>query len=229
MEFNPPPFATTDGWEEFEQNFRTNAPIRYRISELRSSIRRYGNKISHHKNRFYNRYISKTHLLEMEWVSKGTYHDSSEVMKYAIFQVIIDFVEKDLAQWSDSYKCNNNPFVGVTPSHIDGIKMLEQNIYSDELGEESKQKYRDILEIYLWAKDLSSGKFKEPEPPEQPWNDDDHGFMYFMTGECQEKYPEYHKLYSAHREEVDRIETARREYEEEMLQKALKVREQLWT
>lgn len=229
MGYNPPPFATTDGWEEFEQEFRKNAPIRYFINENCTKLGRIKNRIAHVKSRLRNRYISKTHILNMERVSKGTYYDSSEILKFAIFQVIIDFVETDLAQWSDEYKHSRNPFASVKPSSIDGIRVIEQNIYSDDMNDERKQFYKDLLEVYMWSKGLAEDKFPVPERPEEPWNEDDHSFMYFMTDECKEAYPEFHKAHEEYMTKVSARDDAYKAYEEEMLLRAIKIKDHLWT
>jgi hypothetical protein len=62
-------------------------------------------KIAHLKYYIHNRWIGKPHQVTVKWLKPGQYSDRVEILFHAVFQILVDFVEEELAAqtaWSES-------------------------------------------------------------------------------------------------------------------------------
>ncbi|CAB4141325.1 hypothetical protein UFOVP410_164 [uncultured Caudovirales phage] len=159
---------------------------------------------------------------------KPTYWDKDTIMLHAVMQLVVDYVEIELAALEIDYKnltlkqklYKNLPWflrsselirsreLGL--QHIQFIKSFNDKYYSEEDIHKTQIKHMEILEkVYLWWKDVYPNRL---DP------DDAAGFKFSLNYFDEEKA-----------KDAIRIESEYYEEENKMLKLIIDIRQSLWT
>lgn len=178
---------------------------------------------------YVNRFVDKIHYLPTG-LKPGIYSDASERLLRGMFETLVDFVEVEKAsmQRSCGDETKKSPFLTNWRRCRDpelGIKYLqwEMSLTDDENGgihTHQAEKAREILELYLWWKNIYPNR---PDPYDTP----ELNTYYKETGRInfgldREQYMEIYGHTLA-------LEEAYRAEDEAMSIRLVKIREQLWT
>lgn len=152
VRFHKPTSATLTDWRRFNKRFKKEAPIRYFLLEIvphfyRVRIRRPVHDFVwwfiyrlHPRHRYH---VIKTGL-------KPGYTENEDLMLHAVFSLVCDYVEVELGLWranaSKKYRCRQRG-----ESHIRNFITEFEN---DSMEAEHVAFYKELLEIYIWWKDV---------------------------------------------------------------------------
>lgn len=239
MNYNPPEAETMEGWDNFEKEFKKNAPVRYYLVKDGFHI--------HIQNRirwafrdamYAIRYsITKPDIVRTDL--SRSYHDKPELMFHACFSLLVDFVEKECAHmhcWTGE-KENRKILLGwkrFLPYWLRFSQSrnkqfgLEHLKWETELGDESPEQSKnakEILELYSWYTDVRPNRV-EPEYPEMPERD---SFFSMFTEKWKEENPVAHEEFIKYCDETNKLEAEWHEEDNKMLERLVKVRDGLWT
>lgn len=241
--YDPPYAATFDGWDQFEQKFKKNAIIRYYLNESISYIRSKSRRLKDIKYWFLYRFhpCHRYHVVD-SGLGYG-YHDKRETMLHAMFNLLVDYVEVELASRNDSYKepithMIFHPFTDHR-SPKDGIEYLMWEINSTgpiNIGVNSSKNSQsgsalEVYTLYMWWKnrkqlyDLTEPKY----PDELNSITETNSIMYTNSALFKTQYPDLHKAYEEylytsgiHEENTDAMDQV-------MLHRLINIRLGLWT
>lgn len=238
MRYNPPESQTLDGWGEFDESFKENAPIRYYLMEegFHITLR---NRIRWFKNRTLDRIhytFSKPDIIKTGL--SRSYHDKSELMLHACFSLLVDYVEKECAHMhvmiDEEKRKELYGWKRFLPRFLRfsknrnkeyGLNHLEWEI---NLGEESpiqSKHAKEFLELYTWYTETRPNR-KEPPYPEEC----EHiGLYSIFSDKWQKNYPEEYTAFKNYMDECNRLEIEWQNEDNEMLLRLVKIRESLWT
>lgn len=166
MDYNPPGALTSTGWRLFKSEFKKKAPIRYWVthdlyySAIYPCIELYQEAYSWARYRLSRRY----HVVDTGL--KPGYHSNADIILYANFSKLCDYVEVTLGvlermsdrnkSWAERYV----PFYGIfkQPRDADaGIKHLQwaadlcnPSNPNHVIDSEYAKKSKSLLELYIW-------------------------------------------------------------------------------
>jgi len=243
MNFNPPPTHDMDGWNEFEDEFKKEAPIRYFIKY--SIVLRIGGffaSLSHIGWAIRYRTVSKYHIVNTQ-LEPG-YQEIDTRMLHANFELLVDYVEiecANMAQIADRHELIAER--GWKHSHFPrmlkikefrnrelGIQHLqwETTLNAAELSEYERSpqqaaKAVQILILYTWWKDVYPNREELPSPDRNSIG------LEFLSKKWKKANPKMSAKIDkwardSHKQELDWDKE-----EEEMLIALMKIRKGLWT
>jgi hypothetical protein len=246
MNFNPPPTHDMDGWNEFEDEFKKEAPIRYFIKYfIVLKIGGFFASLSHIGWAIRYRTVSKYHIVNTQ-LEPG-YHEVDTRMLHASFELLVDYVEIECANMvgvADKGKLAPNSIRGWKDKHLPSIMKVKE-FRSRELGiqhlqwettlnaaelneyERSPQqaaKAVQILILYTWWKDVYPNREEVPHPDRESVH-----FLEFLSKKWKKKNPEASAKIEAWSRSVYEQELDWDKEEEEMLIALMKIRKGLWT
>ena len=242
MRFNPPPALDMDGWNEFQNEFRKKAPIRYfieyfivrKIGYISSDLSRIGWAIRY-------RTIRKYHLVNTKL--NPHYHETDTRMLHANFELLVDFVEIQCANmatvFDDDARKKALGWKFYLPrmlrikefrSREQGMKHLEweATLASPTLNENEASPGQaaqavQIMILYIWWKDVYPYRETLPSP-----NEDSIG-LDFLSQKWKKANPEMNEKISQWSRDSFQQESDWDKEEEEMLIALMKIRKGLWT
>jgi hypothetical protein len=235
MNFNPPVSLDMDGWNEFEDKFRKEAPVRYFIKYF--IVLKIGDFFTWLSNIAWGiryRTVRKYHLVNTK-LNPG-YHEIDTRMLHANFELLVDYVEiecANMAAIADSWQEKHIPSIlkfKEQRSRELGFKHLqwEATLASAELSEferspDQAAKAVQIMILYTWWKDVYPNREILPPP--------DRGSlrMKFLSKQWKKKNPEMSAKIDQWSRDAFEQETAWDKEEEEMLIALMKIRKGLWT
>ena len=199
---------TREDWIEWESKMKENHPIRYWISDVLldkiQDIVLYPVDLFHEvRYHIKNRY-RHSHCL-CSTLEKGQYHDFRELLLYASFDSLVEFVEIEKASM-----CHNGEEDGrFKRSREKGMECLEweSNL---EFPEEQAEVAKKIIDLYTWWKDV------------RPYREDPYEVLEWGEGIFDMKFK-----YSI--EEITRLEDEYDQEDQEKLKQLVDIRLGLWT
>lgn len=244
MNFNPPKSLSMDGWADFEDEFKKEAPIRYVIKY--AIVRKIGYFFDRIGRIVWNlryRFIHKDHLINTK-LGYG-YHEVDERMLHGNFELLVDYVEIQCANMATVFKPEKRKAAIGWRYHLPsilrfkrfrsrelGMKHLE---WETTLGDPSLNEYErssdqaaravQIIILYTWWKDAFPNR-KELEAPDSP---DNSVGLRFLSAKWKKDHPEYSKAFSQWGRDSFQQELDWDKEDEEMLIALMKIRKALWT
>jgi hypothetical protein len=168
MEWNPPGALSFENWELFNKEYKKSAPIRYWIDKsLMSFYYSQIRKINSVLNYIILRTTQRWHIITTEL--KPGWHDTSTILLYGAFKVLIDHVECTIASKTYTYiddysvkkwyECNlYYRIFNIRNSYL-GLKKLEEESQLDDPSLPAIEQHptlahtaRTILKLYKWWK-----------------------------------------------------------------------------
>lgn len=242
--YNPPSAASIDGWDDFDKEFRKNAPIRYALYNTFPKACVW--PIQHRFERLTSwfRYrIVRYHVLDTGL--EPAYYDKDTLMLNVNFNLLKDFVEVEKA-WMQ-HICNDteykmNPILEHIPfykratfrSRELGIQYLEWETTLDdpsldkyERSPEQAKTAREILELYKWWVDVRPSRVEVEY--DYPDNDDDKPTLYMLSDKYKEDNPEEVRAFRAWSDAHQTQEESWVKKDTEMLVRLITIRKALWT
>ena len=245
MNFNPPAALDMDGWNDFEDEFKKEAPFRYfikyaivlRIEGVFSRLDRIAWKLR-------NTYIRKYHLVNTK-LEPG-YHETDTRMIHANFELLVDYVEIECANMATAFdgearekalgwRYKLPPLLRFKQfrSRELGMKHLEWETtlanptlseYERNLGQ--AQKAVQVIILYTWWKDA----YPKREGPEYPLErDDDDKPLRFLSAKWKKENAEKSEQISQWSKDTYEQELEWDKEDEAMLITLMKIRKDLWT
>jgi hypothetical protein len=148
------------GWEVWEQEQKAKRPIRFWLSDTGlkwlQNIVYFPSDIYHTIDCYVsNRWISKTHYLKTGF-KPGGYYEFDEKIIHALFNELVDFVEKDLAHMGnfnskEKYTFKNGRCVEAAYNYFKWAKNLKDTLPNGKrvLSQQAKGS-RKIKQLYEW-------------------------------------------------------------------------------
>ncbi len=241
MAFNPPGGLTGPGWNSFNKEFKTAAPIRYWFHRDFKKLFIYPIKWKYEDITNWVRYRTYDKYHVVTTGEKPGYQCTDHIMLHVNFNLLKNFVEISKAYksyWSDDVPqtwCEQHmPFYRIfyTFRRPDlGIKYLDWEMTLDDpnlpLQDQSPEQARHAREIYAlykwWVTDRPSRVEVEITCPETNDGDDD---IFFSLSKINTPA---HKQYIADLEQQSKQEDLWNKEDDEMLVRLMKIRRGLWT
>jgi hypothetical protein len=216
--FHRPPYATIKEWSEHYRRFKEEAPVRHFFFRLvprafrrhiLTRIRIYSDWFRYRFHPHHRYHIVKTQL------SPG-YYDADQRMLHAVFGLICDYVEIELAALQGSKKYRDK-----IAGKFYLLEMIEKDFHA---------KWQEILDLYVWwnQKFLSFDNYLDEQCGEYPIIQDNKHKLHIL--EDMDDRTVIDTILTKHW--YDRREELLEEHEretEEMLIRACKIRTSLWT
>ncbi|MGZ8924341.1 MAG: hypothetical protein ACXW2E_00525 [Nitrososphaeraceae archaeon] len=153
---------TFDGWKEWENNYKSNHPIAYYITEkLLNNIQdivHFPFDVYKETRRYIrNRFILQTHLIDTK-LEKGNWYITYNRILYGMFESLVDYVEIDQAFMYLKFElCKPYPNWRKVPSRELGMARLkwESSLLIDDVYfSRQAMVAREVIELYTWWKDI---------------------------------------------------------------------------
>lgn len=233
LKYNPPKSATVDEWNDHKIAFKKNAPFRHAINKFNTKLGTLKIKMSVIKWWILHRTTHRYHIIKTGLTPD--YHDIDTLMLHGNFNLLVDYVEIQLASnnLSASYEYNIPFFKGLKykfsnwRSREHGLDHLQ---WEKTLTEESPQQAERAIaveKLYLWWKDIRPARV-EVEYAKHP-NAEKFGFMGVLSEKYQTEYPDEYNAWSASAKASINQEDAWYDEDTEMLIELMKIRRGLWT
>ncbi len=241
--YDKPSSATSEGWEEWETKLTTEIPFIYWVidklfNKIQDILYYPSDIFYHYKQYIVNRYISKTHAI-VTTLSKGDWHESSELILYGMFQVLVNFVEvekSNMYYWchSEERPWYYNKFFKWTRYREPekGLKYLEWEISLTDESPHQAESAAQVLELYNWWVHI------RPNRPD-PWKAS--GLEEYYKSQDDGTRKSVWKMLNHNRDSIEqqrvndmrhRQEELEQQYVEEdtnMLIRLIKLRDAMWT
>lgn len=210
-----PRSATMEGWGNWKRDVQGSNPKLYWIvdkllDDLQDVV--YYPYDVYEMIRVYmrNRYIDKLHIIDTR-LSKGDYHEISERMLNGLFSLLVEYVEVEKAGMGDSD--------GV----IGGISYLlwEANLEED-WNRVQRETAIEVLELYDWWKNIRPSRIDVYILSGLEELSKAEGIDDIFSMEITEEHRECWRV-------QDRINMERFDEDTEMLNRLIKIRDNLWT
>jgi hypothetical protein len=249
-----PSSETSKGWREWREDRKTNHPIAYWIVEeglgmAQDFINWPMDKYNDFRHWFRQRYIKQTHMVPT-YLPKGEYVEFDTRLLHAVFGMLRDFVETDMAydqlSWGsftvedgDVPAPTNEPWWvksrlthwGVLRSRELGMKRCEWHISLATRAEDPNVRQaamgQEIKDLYLWWMDVRPNR-KEPgdiSGSNKMFEGDNWDRIFDDDAETQPSRTDYHAAIMLDAE----LEKKYKQEDEDMLIRVIKLRESLWT
>lgn len=251
LSFNSPCSGTADEWVDFEFRFKKEAPIRYFLTQKLPFVSwkrvswKYAEVTRWIRYRLVRYHVVHTGL-------KPGYYEIDTKMLHANFQLLVDFVEVEKAWMQQSSNERNDnacfrrvrryiPFYQAWRDltfrsrelglmHLDWEITLDDPMLDEFDRSESQARVaREVLDLYLWWKDIRPAREELPLPEDMFDNLKEYGILYTMSDRFKRDHP---AAYQARRDWSDAttIQEANWDREdEENLIRLIKIRKSLWT
>jgi len=239
-----PPFATFSGWDEFHKKVKIEHPIAwFCIDTVPEQLAFYWNRVTRPFKNFRNalryRFRDKYHIINTGL--KPEYADYETRMLHGMFNLLVEFVEKDNAlvhqQWVQPDQQYNFfqrlvrhfTFHGNRPNPQHGLDYIKLEMNLVNSSPQQAEIAREIWQIYHWWKFVRPER-QDPQDvsgwsqhctnifQEQGWQ---FGDTQFLTQEDRELGEQALKNY-------DQIEQSYHEEDEEYLIRLIQIRQYLW-
>lgn len=241
MHYSPPGALDAHGWSLFNTEFKKNAPIRYWLSTVFPNTVLY--PIKYRYNAMVSwiscRTIDRRHVIKTG-LSPG-YYCKDTLLLYASFNILVDFVEVELARreiWSDTYcKTFAETYIPFYRDLIPfrnpelGIQSLEWQATLDDVNlppheqcVEQAVNAREQLALYRWWKSREN----RPKLVLPAYSDQGLGNMACFHPDFDQSakdFVEYNLVITARGEQ----EEAWQEEDTAMLIRLAKIRQSLWS
>lgn len=245
MSYDMPEFGTIDEWEEYDTNFKKNAPTRHFIMKTIPSMwNKIAWPIAHRytdiKNWVRFRTYDKYHVLKTG-LPPG-YNDKPEQMLHVNFNLLVDYVEVELA-WlnyitDDSIKRPWWQERNFRDREL-GIKHLEwemtlddPNLPPHERNMVQARTAKQLKSMYIWWTEVRPNRkeleFKIKRSFELAMIEK-YGEMYQLSSKFQEEQKEACKRFADYSADSRAQEDGWRTEDATMLKNLMDVREFLWT
>lgn len=244
MNFNPPDALDMDGWNDFRDEFRKKAAIRYfikyaiirRIERIYDRIGKLGWDIRY-------RTIRKYHLINTK-LDPG-YHDIDTRMIHGNFELLVDYVEIECANIETAFKPEERKaalgwryylpallrFKEFRSREL-GIKHLEweMTLASPTLSEYDRnfgqaQRAVQVVLLYTWWKEV----YPNRQDLKYPDIEDDENSLRFLSAKWKKNNPNISAKISQWSKDSFQQELDWDTEDEEMLISLMKIRKGLWT
>lgn len=245
LAFNPPAAASIDDWNEFDERYRDQAPIRHYF--YKTFPRKYWWPIKHRWERIeqWTRYrVARYHILDTG-LEPG-YYDKDTLMLNVNFNLLKDFVEVEKA-WME-HVCNDtpyeiNPLLKLIPFYKSatfssrelGMAYLKWETTLDDpkldkysQSPEQARVAREIIELYTWWVDVRPARVElEYDYPDE--DDDDKPDLYMLSDKWKEDHPDETRAFREWSDAHHKQEEEWHAEDEAMLIRLIKIRRSLWT
>ncbi len=239
MHYDPPCALSSPGWDSFNDEYKSNAPIRYFIvnmlPEPYNIIKNYISRITDWiRYRTYNRY----HILDSGL--PPDYYEKDTLLLHTSFNVLKDFVEKEQAWsrqcWSEENKLTRKeqlplyyelfyrkPEVGI--KHFEWAATLDDPALPiNERCDHQAIAAREILALYKWW------TIERPHRPDLNIPDfSDQGFRSGSFDPNFDKSASDYVIFCNNCKIVDEMEETWKDEDTDMLCRLMKIRHSLWT
>ena len=243
MNFNPPPTHDMDGWNEFEDEFKKEAPIRYfikyhivlQIGGFFASLSQIGWAIRY-------RTVSKYHIVNT--LLEPGYQEIDTRMLHASFELLVDYVEIECANmaqiadrhkliaergWKHSYLPRMLKIKEFRSREL-GMQHLqwETTLNAAELSEYERSPHQaakavQVIILYTWWKDVYPNREEIPAP------DGERVGLEFLSKKWKKANPKMSAEIGQWSKDSYQRELDWDKEEEEMLIALMKIRKGLWT
>lgn len=223
LNFNRPPSATLPGWKQFYTRFKKEAPVRYFFYRVfpRYFRRFVSFRIKGAYRWFQYRFMPRHRYHVVKTQLKPDYHEVDTRLVHAVFALLCDYVEIELAALQGSKKYRDKEA---------GKRHLRYRL--DNHNDEDLAIQQEILELYTWwyekylPFDEDSNEELGPFPVIRQDEKEDLLFRFsdpdditvLETVLTRAYYDRQTAITEKHHQEVD-----------EMLTRACKIRRHLWT
>ena len=236
---NKPQWAGLGEWDDINARIRQEHPVGWFFTEtVPDCIEAVHDFITapYYKTRYYirNRFIRKTHQLRTD-CPPGQYWDTDERLTSAMANVIIDYVEIELAlksAWCVSEESKTAVWQNGRCAEL-GLEYLawEQTLDDESLDENSRSDLqaanaRHIAAIYNWAKTRND----RPDPHDASgWTEYCAKYPYSWKQKPEDETAEQRAEADAALAKCRLIEKQYEDQDEAMLIRIVKIRKSLWT
>lgn len=246
IKFNPPYAANADGWVEFDEKFKKEAPIRYAITRgpIKKSIWRIKFFFSRRFYKLIDITLDRKHLVDTGL--KPGYYSTHERMLHANFSLLVYFVENECsriyASVSSEKMINLFGWKAFLPWRI-RMALKRNREYAKEYGlkylnwcieKESEDHQRDvshlkmIVSLYVWWTEIRPNRKELKSPLHELRSDPNTHIMLTSTTKWQKENPE---LLKAHEDYMNQREKQEKDWDaedEHMLIELMKIRKKLF-
>lgn len=250
MKFNPPIALSWDGWDDFREEFKAKAFIRYTIVEtIPDAFSTFFGPVTRSWTRTKDfcryRFIKRHRYHLVETGLKPNYYEIETQMLHANFNMLVSYVERQKSAvgmafdsdnyprpkgwWWKKYTDWKMPEYGLSyldwEVTLDKDATLEEQQWDGVSAPTQAQAAREVLVLYRWwTQEWKSTD--EIEYPESPSKDGDPFSMF--SDKYDRTTPEHiawQKLGAERDKEIHNME----EQETAMLLRLIKIRKSLWT
>ena len=244
MEYDRPTVALSPGgWAKVDRDFRKNAPIRYYIVNTfpQTYIWPIKWKIRSVREFFRYRFIPRHRYHKVDTGLKPDYYDSDSRMFHASFNLLVDFVEIELAwhhMWCDpdgagrkrpgrlASMLGRQRFPDTGISHLEWeISLGDPKLTVNERSPRQAEAAIEKLSLYLWYKDRPNRKQLDIWPP---WEEDE-GIMERLSKWDDDKDSDEYKKHRASMDALTKQENDWFEEDEANFIRLIKIRSSMWT
>lgn len=250
MRYYPPSSATADGWIEFDEKFKKEAPIRFFITHG-IPIKTWW-RIKHRvRDGIYwvkYRTVHKYHIVD-SGLQPG-YYDISEVMLHANFNMLVEYVENECAHmhviWEKDLRRNLYGWKRFLPwffrsncakrkeyareyglAHLDWAASLDDPSLGEyERSDHQAQAAREIRSLYIWWTEERPNR-RELESPVT--NEKYEHVMELGSQKWQKENPELYKQWVQYIKDQSELDQSWHNEDEAMLIRLMKIRLSLWS
>jgi len=248
MKYNPPYAASWDGWDEFRDEFKANAIIRYTLMEtIPDGISSFFSPVTYRwtKTKDFCRYrfIMRHRYHMVKTGLKPNYYEVETQMLHANFNLLVSFVEQQKASigmafdndnyprpkgwWWKKYTDWKMPAYGINylewESTLDKDSPLEEQRWDGISVPSQAQSAREVLVLYKWWTEtwMDADDLDYPESP-------DRDGLSLFSDKYDRTSPEYLAWRKACDERDEEEEKIKKE-ETAMLIRLVTIRKSLWT
>lgn len=249
------PYAmTSDGWDEYKAKYKQEHPIMHFVFEvfiwnIELFLYRY---LTNPWTEFWyglrQRFICHPTEVKIQGLSRYQYHDPSEILLHANFQVLVDFVEWEVGvhsrpKWYKNFR--EIPILGYFMPTIrtpeEGLKHLEWEsklVHDKDWGyEEGHENWGKPVEqalnamekrdLYLWWKNARPIRIDPMDASGlSKWYDDKRLAGKKIFGKKTDEEQSAYRILS---DECQRIEKMYNDEDENNLIRLIRIRQSLWT
>lgn len=252
--FDAPVVLTSDGWDEYNRKYKNTHPIMYFVFEVliddaRALVTRFVvSPWSNFWNGLRKRFVTHSTQVRIQGLEKHRYHDPSEILLHANFQVLVDFVEWEVGifnrpKWYNILR--SIPIFGyfIPPMRNaeEGLKHLEWEsklTFDSDWGvTENDAKWGKLTQqaiaaiekrdLYLWWKNARPVRIDPMDLSglTKYYNDESVAGKSVFRAKTEVESANWKKL----SDECSRIEKMYEDEDEVNLIRLIKIRQSLWT
>lgn len=237
-----------DEWDEWYADLKAKQPVAYFITEsfpdfIETVYAKSFGKLHEFRYWVRIRFMDKYHVVKTT-LNPNQYHGADEIMLHANFQILVDFVEIELAHMQVSFSNKDNKYKKIRTifgsrrnpeAGLDHLKW-ESNLDAAELEPHERSDAqariaREKLALYLWWTKARPARKDVHE--ESGWSaicdEVDKKYGGGFSRKWEAKDPELKKRYDEALDTCHELENSRRQEDEDMLIRLIKIRENLWT
>ena len=232
MGIRKPIAASSRGWKEWEKTARAEHPFGYWVTEslpetLDDIVKKAVEPFSDFKHYCINRFVNRTHMLPTG-LRKGAYNPMPLRLMHGMMRAVVDHVEIDLAgsrmamETDLEYDVVEGRCRQAGLDHLAWEATLDDPVLPEgERSPEHAKAAREIIELYLWWKDVRPLR---PNPSEvSGWSE----FCRTHEDTIFETAPEDYETKHSIMEKLQELKAADAAEDERMLCRVVGIREYL--